>query len=187
MHPTAWIWWHYHENKIHFKTFCWRINVSFENASGNNNTLHVSNVNDESRHNIPAEVSELSVPETNFDHTLITVLRAASNIRYADNNELRLVNLGPNAFFSNYKLTTCSGRYLEVISHAIFVSVLYKLITSAKDTDDLYIGFDQDPGRGQRKLTNNKNIKGRHHVRIILKNCFCICGLQSKNYLWITI
>ena len=36
------------------------INASFENASGNNNILHVSNVNDETRHNIPDEVSELS-------------------------------------------------------------------------------------------------------------------------------
>ena len=42
------------------------INASFENASGNN-TLGVSNVNDETRHNIPDEVSELSVPETHFD------------------------------------------------------------------------------------------------------------------------
>ena len=44
-----------------------RINASFENASGNDNTLGVSNVNDETRHNIPDEVSELSVPETHFD------------------------------------------------------------------------------------------------------------------------
>ena len=44
-----------------------RINASFENASGNNNVLHVSNVNDETRHNISDEVSELSVPETRFD------------------------------------------------------------------------------------------------------------------------
>ena len=43
------------------------INASFENASGNNNILHVSNVNDETRHNIPGEVCELSVPETHFD------------------------------------------------------------------------------------------------------------------------
>ena len=43
------------------------INASFENASGNNITLGVSNVNDETRHNIPEEVSELSVPETHFD------------------------------------------------------------------------------------------------------------------------
>ena len=43
------------------------INASFENASRNNDTLDVSNVNDETRHNIPDEVSELSVPETRFD------------------------------------------------------------------------------------------------------------------------
>ena len=42
-------------------------NASFENASKNNDTLVVSNVNDETRHNIPDEVSELSAPETLFD------------------------------------------------------------------------------------------------------------------------
>ena len=42
------------------------INASFENASRINNLLHVSNVNDETRHKIPDDVSELSVPETHF-------------------------------------------------------------------------------------------------------------------------
>ena len=43
------------------------INASFENASKNKDTLDVSNVNDETRHNILDEVSELSVPITHFD------------------------------------------------------------------------------------------------------------------------
>ena len=43
------------------------INASFENASENNNTLRVSNVNDETRQNIQDEVSELSVPKMRFD------------------------------------------------------------------------------------------------------------------------
>ena len=43
------------------------INASSENASGNDNTLGVSNVNDETRHDIPDEVSVLSAPETRFD------------------------------------------------------------------------------------------------------------------------
>ena len=43
------------------------INASSENASKNNDTLDVSNVNDETRHNNPDEVSELSVPETRLD------------------------------------------------------------------------------------------------------------------------
>ena len=43
------------------------INASFENASENKNILHVSNVNDATRQNIPDEVSELSVPGTRLD------------------------------------------------------------------------------------------------------------------------
>ena len=43
------------------------IDASFENVSRNNDTLDVSSVNDETRHDIPDEVSELSVPETHFD------------------------------------------------------------------------------------------------------------------------
>ena len=43
------------------------INASFENASENNDILRVSNVNHETRQNIPDEVSELSVPKTRFD------------------------------------------------------------------------------------------------------------------------
>ena len=43
------------------------INAPVENASRNEDTLDVSNVNDETRHNIPDEVSGLTVPETHFD------------------------------------------------------------------------------------------------------------------------
>ena len=43
------------------------INAYFGNASENNKTFGVANVNDETRHNIPDEVSELSVPEAHFD------------------------------------------------------------------------------------------------------------------------
>ena len=58
--------------------------TSFENLSGNNNTLGVSNVNDETRHNIPDEVSEFSIPETHFDrqahtHHMVTGQIAQTN------------------------------------------------------------------------------------------------------------
>ena len=60
------------------------INTYFENASGNNNTLGVSNVNDETRHNTLDEVSELTVPETPFDrqahtHHMVTGQTAQTN------------------------------------------------------------------------------------------------------------
>ena len=43
------------------------ISTSLENASGNNDPLGVSNVNHETRQNIPDEVNEFSVSETRFD------------------------------------------------------------------------------------------------------------------------
>ena len=43
------------------------INTSFENASENNNTIGVININDETRRNSQDGVSELSVPGTQFD------------------------------------------------------------------------------------------------------------------------
>ena len=43
------------------------INTSFENASENDNTIGVTNINDEARRNSQDGVSELSVPGTQFD------------------------------------------------------------------------------------------------------------------------
>ena len=53
----------------------------FENASGNNDVLHISKMNDEARSNIPGDVSELSVPESRFDrqsHTCHMVTRLSN-------------------------------------------------------------------------------------------------------------
>ena len=44
-----------------------KIIAPFENASGNNNILHVSNVIEETRRNIADKVSELLAPKTHFD------------------------------------------------------------------------------------------------------------------------
>ena len=61
------------------------INAPFENASESNNFLHKSNVNDETRHNIPDEVSELWIPETHFDrqthtHHMVTGQTAETDL-----------------------------------------------------------------------------------------------------------
>ena len=55
------------------------INASFENASGNKDTQVISKVNDETRHSITEEVSELSVPETHFDRQPHTHHRVKGN------------------------------------------------------------------------------------------------------------
>ena len=129
--------------------------------------------------NIPREDSVISLLnsylELNFD-----VLRVDNSNRYVDANDIRLVKLGPIALFSNYKLTTSSGKQLEEISHAHIVSLMYKLLTSCKDSDDLSIGFDRNRGRRKNELTNNKPIKGKCHFRIYLKDIFGFAENQEK-------
>ena len=121
--------------------------------------------------NIPREVSVISLLnsylELNFD-----VIQAATNNRYTNDNDIRLVNLGPVALFSNYKLTTLSGKHLEEISHAHIVSLMYKLLTSSKDSEDSSIGFERSRARRKNELSNNKSIKGKFHIRIYLKDIF---------------
>ena len=118
--------------------------------------------------NIPGEDSVISLLtsyiELNFD-----VLHAASGNRYGDGNAIRLVNLGPIALFIDYKLTTSSGKHKEKKSHAHIDSLMYKLLTSSEDSDDLSIGFDRSRNRRGDELTTNKNVKGKFRVRIYLK------------------
>ena len=92
----------------------------------------------------------------NFD-----VLDAATDNRYVDNNVMRLVNLGPIALFSNNKLARRSGKHIEEINHAHIVCLMYKLLTSCRGSDELFIGFDRSRDRRKQELTNNKRIKGK--------------------------
>ena len=129
--------------------------------------------------NIPREDSVISLLnsylELDFD-----VLRADNSNTYVDGNDIWLINFGPIALFSNYKLTTHSAKHLENIDHAHTVSLIYKLITSSRGSDDSSIGFDRDRGRRQRELTNNKNIKGKYHDRIYFKNVIGNADYQEK-------
>ena len=129
--------------------------------------------------NIPTEDSVVallnSYLELNFD-----VLQAATNNRCVDANDIRLVNLGPIALFSKYNLTTLSGKHLEEISHAHIVSLMCKLLTSSKDSDDLSIGFDRNRGRRKNYLSINKTIKCKYHIRTYLKDIFGFAEHQEK-------
>ena len=129
--------------------------------------------------NIPREDSLISLLNSYIDLNF-DVLHANDDTRYVNNDEIRLVNLGPVALFSNYKLTTISGKHLEEVSHAHIVSLMYKLITTAKGCDDLSIGFDRNRDNRRNELTNNKNVKGKYHVRIYLKDVFGFAEHQEK-------
>ena len=130
--------------------------------------------------NIPREDSVISLLNSYLELNFDVLHAAAPNNRYADGNDIRLVNLGPIALFSNYKLTTSSGKHLENIDHAHIVSLMYKLLSSSKGSDDLSIGFDSDRTRRRNELTNNKNIKGKYHIRIYLKDVFGFAEYQEK-------
>ena len=129
--------------------------------------------------NIPREDSVISLLnsylELNFD-----VLHAATINRYVDGNDIRLVNQGSIGLFSNYKLSTSPGKHLENFDHAHIVSLMYKLISSSKGSDDLSICFNRDRNRRQRELTNKKSQKGKYHVSIYLKDVFGFAEYQEK-------
>ena len=108
-----------------------------------------------------------SYPGLNSD-----AIKETDSSRYANGKDIRLVILGPIVLFSDFELATISGRHLVFFSHDQIVSSMYKLKTGAKDTDDLSIGFDGDRRRGRDEFTTNKNINGKYHVRIMLRDIF---------------
>ena len=109
---------------------------------------------------IPREGSVISLLNSNLELSF-DVIHAATNNRYADGDNIRLVNLGAIALFSNYKLTTSSGKQLESIYHTHIVSLMYKLLTSSRGSDDLSIAFDRSRDTRRVEFTNNKKIKGK--------------------------
>ena len=54
------------------------------------------------------------------------------------------------------------------------------MITSARGSADLSIGFDRDRGRSQRKLTNNKSQKIKFHLKIMLRDIFGFAEHQDE-------
>ena len=58
---------------------------------------------------------------------------------------------------------------------------MYKIRTTSKDSDDVFIGFDRSHYRIQRELNQNKNIKGKHHLRIYLEEVFGFAEHQRKS------
>ena len=118
---------------------------------------------------IPRKDSVISLLYSYFELNL-DVLKAAIINRYADADDIRLINLGPIALFSNYRLTTSSGKHLENIDHVHLVCLMYKLLSSSRDSDDLSIGFDRSRDRRKRELNNNKTQKGKYHRRYYLKD-----------------
>ena len=59
---------------------------------------------------------------------------------------------------------------METTDHAHIFSLMYKLLTSSKDSDDLSIVFDRSRDRRRKEFT--KENEGKYHLRIYLGDFF---------------
>ena len=59
--------------------------------------------------------------------------------------------------------------------------MIYKLITNARDINELSVGFDCSRDRRQCELTNFKTQKGIFHLRIYLGDIFGFAEHQEKD------
>ena len=69
--------------------------------------------------NIPREAYAISLLNSYLDISF-DVLHGATGNRYSDGKDIKLVDLGAVALFSNFKLTTNSGKHLRDISRTLY-------------------------------------------------------------------
>ena len=134
------------------------------------------------------EDSAFSLKDSYLELDFNVTHRAGAPARYAGNDHIRLVKLGPTALLTKYKLTSSSGKEEEEIDNAHVICLIYKLIWSSRDSDDLSIGFHRNIEARERELTNKKSTKWNYHLRIYSKDIFgfakhqdnCTYGLGYK-------
>ena len=102
--------------------------------------------------------------------------------RYADGDQISLVNFGPVALFNEAKLTTSSGKHLEKVDNLHPISLMYKLLTSNQQTSQLLYGFEESQATRRQELTNNKTEKGTFFVRIKLTDIFGFADQEKITY-----
>ena len=102
--------------------------------------------------------------------------------RYADNDQIGLINFGPVALFSETNLTTSSGKHLEKVDNLHTVSLMNKLLTSNQQTSELLYGFEESQGTRRQELTNNKTEKGTFFVNIMLTDLFGFADQEKVIY-----
>ena len=142
-------------------------------------TSTINTPNTQANISIPREDSVISLLNSYLDLNF-GVIKKADDSRYGNGNDIRLVNLSPTALFSNFKLTTFRKKHLEDISHAHLVSLMYKLIASSKNSDDLFIVFHPSGNIRKDELAQNKNVKRKYHVKSLLKDVFGFAECQEK-------
>ena len=101
-----------------------------------------------------------------YIHTVKFEVLKNDDTRYAEGDEISLVNFGPVALFSEAKVTTSSGKHLTKVDNWHPICLMYKLLTSQQQTSQLMYGFEKSVTIRRRELTNHKTEKGTFFVRI---------------------
>ena len=94
--------------------------------------------------------------DSNLDLDFNISHKAGPHARSADNDHIKFVNLGPTALFNKYRLTSSSGKEIEDVDNAPVICLMYKMLSSSRDSDDLSIDFRTSNEVRERELTNNK-------------------------------
>ena len=96
-----------------------------------------------------------------YPNLIFEVIKRVDSSTYANVKYTRLINLGPIALFKSFKMETNSGKHLEDTSLVQLVSLLNKLTTSAKDSDDFFFGFHEYREQRKDELALKKSIKSK--------------------------
>ena len=136
------------EKPIHKNNFIKYSPSSLTTVNNNNSNVSIS---------LPREDAYICL-QNSFISVEFEVLKNVDT-RYADGDQISLVNFGPVALFSEAKLTTSSGKHLEKIDNLHPISLMYKLLTSSQQTSQLMYGFEESLFIRRQELTNNKTKK----------------------------
>ena len=78
----------------------------------------------------------------------------------------RISNYTSCYFFYEYKLISISGKQIEEKENARIRYLMYKILSSSKNSGGLSIGFHGDNTAREKKLTTIKTTKGKYHIKI---------------------
>ena len=142
-------------------------------ASINNNNSNISII-------FPREDAYICL-QNSYNSLEFEVLKN-DDTRYADGDQISLVNFGPVALFSEAKLTTSSGKHLEKVDNLHPISLMHKLLTSTQQTSQLMYGFEESQATRRQELTTNKTEKRTFFVRIRLSDIFGLADQEKITY-----
>ena len=105
------------------------------------------------------------------------VFHTTEDVDHEDGQRMRLVSLGPIAFFGKCKLTTNYILFWEMFDHGHFVEIMYVLWTSLEEKFANLVETKGIDVIDKRNWLKNK-IKGFHHVWTFFKFISCYAGDQ---------